>query len=306
MNEALSIVETEDGSITCLDPATGELYHNRAGAYTEALKNYVEPCCLSSKILSQSNICLLDICFGLGYNSFVFLDQLIELLDSLLIQPSKLQIQILGIDQDAKILEVIPTVLADPKFDQLINRLTHSLDQETTNVIKSLSNAGSHHFQLSENIHLDFEIRLADIRRALPELVKEKQGQFDYIFHDGFSPNKMPELWTIDLFKVYTQLIKKTGKIMTYSSAAAVRGALKACGLEVKKTAAVGGKSGGTIAAYPGQIKTDKNICELSDEENSRLASRSSVPYRDLALQDNRSLILSRRQKEVGKTKTRD
>ncbi len=299
MSEALTIISTEDGSVTCLDQATGELYHNKAGAFTEALKNYVEPCCLSSKIGSQTNIRLLDICFGLGYNSYVFLDQLINLFDNLPSLPSPLQIKILGIDQDAKILTVIPTVLADPRFARLLKRLAQLSNQETDQVKDSFCRFGAHHFLLNKEIDLQFELRLADIRQALPKLVKENGGTFDFVFHDGFSPHKMPELWTRDLFNLYTELIKPSGCILTYSSATAVRGAFKECGLEVKKTTPVGGKSGGTIAAFPGQIKTDEYILELSENEQLRLASRSSVPYRDPDLTDNRQVILHRRQEEL-------
>jgi tRNA U34 5-methylaminomethyl-2-thiouridine-forming methyltransferase MnmC len=297
MKEGPTVVNTEDGSITCRDSDTGELYHNRAGAYTEALKNYIEPCSLSSKIMAQPSICLLDVCFGLGYNSFVFLDQLIELMDGLTGQPTNLEIRILGIDRDSKILEVIPAVLTDAKFDRLVNRLAQNSHQGVNSIKQALSSFGSHHFDLTNDVHLEFQIRQADIRHALPELVKQHRSGFDFIFHDGFSPRKMPELWTIDIFNLYAQLLKKHGRIMTYSSAAAVRGALTACGLEVKKTTAVGGKSGGTLAAYPGQSETDENIHDLSDTESSRLIS--SVPYRDPTLSDSREAILSRRQKEI-------
>jgi hypothetical protein len=39
----LELVPTEDGSLSIRDAATGELHHNRAGAYEEALVNYVQP-----------------------------------------------------------------------------------------------------------------------------------------------------------------------------------------------------------------------------------------------------------------------
>jgi tRNA U34 5-methylaminomethyl-2-thiouridine-forming methyltransferase MnmC len=299
VNEDPKIVTTEDGSITCFDQHTGELYHNRAGAYTEALKTYVEPCCLSSKVISQSTIQLLDVCFGLGYNSFVFLDHLSELLESTPRPTSHLTIQILGIDQDDRILKAIPTVLADHRFDRLIGRLMQASERGSAQIKKALSSFGFNQFNLTKNIEIKFEIVQADIRKVLPKLVKQKCSSFDFIFHDGFSPRKVPELWTLDLFKQYTKLMKPSGRIITYSSAPAVRGALKACALEVKKTTPVGGKSGGTIAAYPGQIKLDQNIFELSDAENLRLESKSSTPYRDPDLSDSANIILNRRQKEI-------
>jgi hypothetical protein len=295
------IVVTEDGSITCLDAATGELYHNRAGAYTEALKNYVLPSGIESLLLTGKDLRVLDVCFGLGYNSFVLIQRLLSLLAGRVKAQEKFALELIGLDQDRQIFAMIAPVLESANFADLPSHLktaisesaskfSYSSDDQICQVSCSAGAGG---------LALELELRLADVRGELPQLVRQYPQSFDLIFHDGFSPRHVPELWSIDLFKYYVELLKPTGKILTYSSAVAVRGALKALGLIVKRTAAVGGKSGGTIAALLDEFEEKGEIYPLTAEEEKRLASSSATPYRDPSLIDTRSQILARRLKEI-------
>jgi tRNA U34 5-methylaminomethyl-2-thiouridine-forming methyltransferase MnmC len=291
-------VSTEDGSITCRDPLTGELYHNRAGAYTEALKNYVEPSRLAHLLQGAQELNVLDVCFGLGYNVYVLLNVLLEVFEQHADLP-KIPIRIIAIDKDPEILAVLPEVLSDVRFEKLINQI----GPEGKN---KLCQFGQHSFQLRERIQVSFELVCGDIRQYVFEL-ENNARQFDLIYHDGFSPRVMPELWTYDLFAQYTKLLSPKGAILTYSSAAAVRSALRMCGLDVMRTSAVGGKSGGTIAACKGslitrKILTDEIIFTLRDDEEARLQTRSSIPYRDPELKESRENIVKARNLELEKS----
>jgi tRNA U34 5-methylaminomethyl-2-thiouridine-forming methyltransferase MnmC len=292
------IVTTEDGSITCLDAPTGELYHNRAGAYTEALENYVGPCALPHLVAKQTSLRVLDVCFGLGYNSFVLLQQLLELIEGQGKTAKKFCLDLLGLDRDPDILSLLPKVLANPKFDLLASELKR-LPNFEGNSIEPWKNFDCQILNLGENGKLTarIELRLTDVRQELPKLVLECAQSFDFIFHDAFSPRRMPELWSVDLFAQYVKLLKPTGKIITYSSATAVRGAFRSLGLNVKRTAAVGGKSGGTVAAWVDDEQDD--VSKLTAEEEKRLHSSSAVPYRDPTLSDDPRQILARREEEI-------
>ena len=59
----MKVVQTRDGSFTCFSEEFKELYHARNGALEEAFEKYIKPC----KI--KDNYKILDIGFGLGYNS---------------------------------------------------------------------------------------------------------------------------------------------------------------------------------------------------------------------------------------------
>lgn len=271
------LIPTEDGSLSCRDPETGELYHNRAGAVTEAIENYLRPSFAVDVFRRNGCLNVLDICFGLGYNSWVLLAALAA------VAGLSGNVSILAIEADSEILNYLETVLQNPQFESLKGKF-----EKIPSVGKTLG-------RFSQNIECNIEIRLCDLRKEVPALT----GDFDLIFHDPFSPKRVPELWTIDLFQNYHRLLEsKQGKVLTYSSASAVRGAFLECGFELFKTAAVGAKSGGTLACIPGAQLQWEVLSRLSESELMKLSSRSGVPYRDLGGSDSRADILKRRELE--------
>lgn len=56
-------VKTNDLSLTLYSEEYDETYHSVSGALDEALRKFVEPCCV------RNGMKILDICFGLGYNA---------------------------------------------------------------------------------------------------------------------------------------------------------------------------------------------------------------------------------------------
>jgi tRNA U34 5-methylaminomethyl-2-thiouridine-forming methyltransferase MnmC len=294
------IMLTEDGSITCRENTSGELYHNQAGAYTEALTHYVQLCDLVSRANEQGHLTILDACFGLGYNSFVFLDSLIKNVEQGNITHSPIVCYIIGIDKDPHIFNIVNKVLADERF----SKLREALHLDSKRIDRMLNNwhiSGKDEFHLQDKIELfiQFEIKVTDLRQAVLQLVLKNQ-HFDYIFHDGFSPRTMPELWTVDLFKQYSKLLPDNGRLMTYSSAYAVRGALRDAGLQVRKSTSLGGKASGTLAFKNDQPEiVDNTIFYLSPEEEAALATRSAIPYRDPDFTDIKADIVKRRAVEI-------
>ncbi len=124
----LQIVSLEDGSITCLDETTGELYHNRAGAFKEALSTYIEPLNLADLINKQSKLSVVDSCFGLGYNTFALIQEILLLLDS---QPNgkmDFVLEIIALDKDVNILPLLSRVLKQKCFERLYESLTYGDD----------------------------------------------------------------------------------------------------------------------------------------------------------------------------------
>ena len=272
-NGAADIHTTEDGSITLKDEGTGELYHNRAGAYTEALTNFVEPLNLNALSGKNEQLAFLDVCFGLGYNTFVLLSELSRLdlrADS---------IAIVGIEKFQKPLLYIGEVIADQRFAQLHDRITAQAPGFARGEF------GSFNFSLpcrNRDVRVSFELWQGDLRQMVPRMVTTQSGRFDGIFHDPFSARRAPELWTIDLFECYKQLLSfPSGRVVTYSSASAVRGAFKQSGLTVRRTPAVGGKSGGTLVMLSSAGDEACDGFPLLDTEEEKLAGRAGVPYRD-------------------------
>lgn len=281
---------TEDGSLTLKDDVTGELYHNRAGALTEAMTNFVEPLNLRRLETEKRRLIFLDVCFGLGYNTFVLLNELAAL---------KLQtelVKIVAIEKFPKPLLYISKVLDDPRFSDLKTRM-HLQAPELY-----LGRYGKWKFSLpckSGEIAVEFELMQGDLRQVVPSLVEELSEAIDGILHDPFSPRRAPELWTIDLFDCYRKLlVPGRGKVVTYSAASAVRGGFRRCGMIVRRTRAVGGKSGGTLAMLPGAYAPDVDGLPLLDAEVEKLAGRAGVPYQDKTFCKTSAEILQEREQE--------
>lgn len=273
------LVATGDGSLTLKDPATGELYHNKAGAYTEALENYFLPAAALERLRINGSLALLDVCFGLGYNSFVLLEYFLRQKDL------AGKIDIVGIELDQSLLEILPRILEDSRFRELrafFHSAVHTKESQWNGAVGALS--------------INLDIRVACLRQAVPSITSD----YDLVFHDPFSPKRRPEFWTIDLFRQYYRLLlAKRGAVLTYSSAVAVRTALRQLGFSLMRTVAVGEKTGGTLASLSDKF-IDKNYAvSLTDEEELRLVSRSAIPYRDPELKLDRAEILKKRQHEL-------
>jgi len=117
--------------------------------------------------------------------------------------------------------------------------------------------------------------------------------QADAIFLDPFSPPKCPQLWTVEFLERVAKCLSSSGRLATYSCAAAVRTALITIGLKIGSTPPVGRRSPGTVASWSG---TDLPM--LSQQEQEHLLTRAAIPYRDPQLSDSAEVILHRRQQE--------
>ena len=273
-------VATGDGSWTCRDPITGELYHNSAGAYEEALKNYVEPLNLPALLAKRKDITILDPTYGLGYNTWVLLNEWVQVAE-----PDS-TLSVVAVDLDPKIFQMTPLILQSPTFDPLKLKTT---PLEHNVYYRTHWDPGASTISVEENrqIHLDF--RVGDLRQIVPQLTLD----LDAVFHDAFSPAKVPELWTVDLFQEYARLLKKRqGKVLTYSAAAAVRGGLRDAAFRLFRTAAVGRKGGGTLAT----MSLDEiGPSPLPSEELALLATRAGIPYSDPSFSGTTTEVINNR-----------
>ncbi len=212
-------VVTGDGSITFHNEQYDEAYHSVTGAVEEAFKKFVEPTHITN-LAELGMVSILDVCFGLGYNSAAAIDKIME------VNP-ECKIIIVGLEKDEKILRKIPGLSPQIKNYSIIKEMVkNNYDYD------------------KDNIRIN--LLVCDALDA----VKRLKLRFDIIFHDPFSPKKNPELWTEDFFKQLRKLIKKEGILTTYSCAGIVRRNLKAAGFEVKDGPCVRRRSPSTIA-YP-------------------------------------------------------
>jgi hypothetical protein len=89
METRWQVLTTGDGSLTFFSEEFGQAFHNVSGAAQEALEKFVRPCRLDRLPLERDPaqpIRLLDICFGLGYNSGLALETIWQIRPDCLVE----------------------------------------------------------------------------------------------------------------------------------------------------------------------------------------------------------------------------
>lgn len=69
---------TNDGSVGLFSPSADDIYHSTYGALTEAYEKFILPSNIIDFLKKNSEIKILDICFGIGYNSKSFINFLLD------------------------------------------------------------------------------------------------------------------------------------------------------------------------------------------------------------------------------------
>ena len=260
---------TEDGSYTFFSEEFQETFHSSFGAKQEAEVRYIKPCAIEQLAKERSVIRILDVCYGLGYNSAAALSAIWS------INPH-CRVELFALEISSQI----------PREAVRQNLLLQWHPFAVSNLAE-LSSKSKVSYEL-------FEARLilGDARKTITEVILSS-WQADAIFLDPFSPPKCPQLWTVDFLSMVVQCLSPTGRLATYSSSAAVRTALISTGLKIGSIIGAGRKSPGTLSSFK-----YKNLLELSSMELEHLKTRAAIPYRDPTLFGSPEEIIQNRQQE--------
>lgn len=276
---------TADGSFTFVSQEFGESFHSHYGAKQESFFKFVEPTQLA-KAAQKPVLRLLDVCYGLGYNTAAALQTIWA------VNPN-CNVEVIG-------LELNPAV---PQA-----AIAHNLFENwNCNYIEILSQLAFKH--KVQTACLKAKLLIGDARKAIA-IVRESNFLADAIFLDPFSPPQCPQLWTVEFIEQLSFCLHEDGLLATYSCAAAVRTALLSAGLAIGSTPPMGRRSPGTLAAHIRGWKTGEQenkgeefpLCPsclpLSQPEKEHLLTRAAISYRDRQLSDSSEVILKRRQQE--------
>ena len=193
---------TPDGSVTFHNEQFDESYHSRSGAKEEAVKKFVEPCKIK-ELAKTGRLQILDVCFGLSYNTVAAIDAALE-------ENPNCTIEAVGLEIDPEILQAITEIEAPfANFFMMQEAVKNNYKYEKRNV--------------------RVEILLGDATKTIKTINKE----FDVVFLDPFSPKKCPQLWTAPFFAEIYKRHAQNGRLATYSCARVVRDNLKAVGFSV-------------------------------------------------------------------------
>jgi len=263
----ISSVKTDDGSYTLYHPVYKQNFHSGAGAQSESLFKFINPCRIKEKLEEGRTVEILDIGFGLGWNVV----KSVELSESL----GTGYLKILSLEKDVKTLEA---ALSLPEISAL-----HA------EILSTLLNGN-----IWKGKKTEVEVIFNDARSS----VRKCQRRFDAVYLDAFSPDKNPELWTYDFIRKLKGLMKEDAVLATYSAAFPVKGALIRSGFHTGESPAFGRKNGGAVASLKESF-IDKAMDPK--ERNIVTLSTAGLSYRDPELTASPEIILSIRKKTVEK-----
>ncbi len=264
---------TEDGSFTFFSEEFGEAFHSRYGAKEEAFQKFAQATDLATRA-TQGQVCLLDVCYGLGYNTAAALEVIWA-------TNPECRVEWVGLELD----ETVPRAAIAPLF----------LEQWSTPVQEVLQAIADTHQYHSAT--LSAQLLIGDARQTI-QIVKHAGFQADAILFDPFSPRRCPQLWTIEFFALVAACLAPNGKLATYSRSASVRSAIQQAGLKIG-TIPLGEThlphewAQGTVGSFDA-----KTLHPLSTMELEHLNTRAAIPYRDPHLNDSAEVIHQRHQQE--------
>ena len=256
-----------DGSFSLYSRGVGEGFHSAAGALREAHEKFLVPAALE-RFAPGRQLVVAEVAVGTGTNTASLLAASAA---------AGLELDWWGLELDRRPLAM---ALANPGFR----------DQWPAPVIERLE-------ELTGGPRLQY----GDGRRRLPELLDTQAGRCDLVLLDAFSPPRCPQLWSLEFLGRLVRLLGPDGRLLTYSSAAAVRRCLLDLDLDVQAIRPAQGGSGrwsaGTVAGVA-PLAPHQALRPLEPFEREHLASRAGLPYRDPSGNATAAEILERRRRE--------
>ncbi len=231
------IITTEDGTQTLYSKEFDECYHGiKDGALKESLKKHVEPA--YNLIKNRDSITILDICYGLGFNT-------LATLYFYKIESPNSKLHIISPELDESLVKSLKDFNYPKEFDDF------------KDIIKQLSKNFKY-----EDKNIKIDILIGDAR----DEVNKIDRKIDIIYQDAFSPKKNPALWTREWFKDLKNISNSSVVLTTYSVATSIRLALYENGFNIYMAPQLDIRSG-TIASLS-SLPLERVDMELKKERN--------------------------------------
>ena len=224
-----AVLSFNGDGIPCSDTYQ-DIYHPRAGAFTQARHVFLAGNELPRRWQQRERFVVLETGFGLG-NNFLATWQAWR-------------------DDPARCQRLVFISVEQSPLSADDMRRAH-LHSPAAALAKQLIAAWP---PLTHNLHsLGFEsgqvqllLALGDVSAWLPELV----ARVDAFYLDGFAPTRNPLMWQPRLFKAMARLASPHATLATWTAASAVRDGLRVAGFEVIEAQGTGGKRDITLARY--------------------------------------------------------
>jgi len=283
---------TDDGSRTFFSEEFNQLFHSHFGARQEAEEKFVQVTRLGSRAAHRSQLTILDVCYGLGYNTAAALTAIWR------VNP-QCRVYWYGLEADR---DVPPAAIEA--------NLLAPWPERVRDVLTELAQTGC-----VERDRFQARLLIGDARQTITPLWNAPIGngligtsigtipthtiplQADAIFLDPFAPPDCPQLWSVEFLTNVARCLAIDGYLATYSCAAAVRSALLAAGLQIGSTPPIGRNTHGTAARWSAD-----DLTPLDRRAWEHLNTRAAVPYRDPDGTDSAETLRTRRSEEQGQS----
>ncbi|WP_405303955.1 MnmC family methyltransferase [Methanobrevibacter sp.] len=270
-------VLTDDGSYSINSKEINnkiETLHTSTGAISESFEKFIKP----MKFDYESDIAILDICAGIGYNTSAAISDFIENSNG-----SNLKIDMVEISH-----ATLACGLLVPSPIKAHNITRKAIENEL--IAQDYATLSLEECEIPENF--DINVYIEDARQTVQNL---DDDTYDSIFLDPFSQNMAPELFSVEFFKEFRRIIKDDGIVATYTSSAPIRAAFIEAGFYIGQGPIFGRKQGGTLAS-PNPLMLDTS---LPKNDEIRIAlSDVGIPFRDPNLNNSSDWILEKRTEE--------
>ena len=218
---------TEDGSITLYNEQIGEYYHSTHGAIQESMHIFIKDGFYECK---KDEIHILEMGFGTGLNAFLTL-----------LEAEKTNKKIYY-----HTVELYPITL------EQVTALNYAeiLAPEKKDILLKL-----HEAKWGENSKICSNFEIVKINSDFCSL-DLKDYMFDVVYYDAFSPEKQPELWSLEIFeKIFSHC--NSGAIHSCSGATTIKVTPKIVSGRVVKIS--------SLRVVPSAICASKNTCAPSE-----------------------------------------
>lgn len=242
-----TMIQSADGSYTAYSKEYDEHYHStKDGALFESLKKHVEPAFMVKS--GTKEIIVLDICFGLGFNTLATLYYRQK-------NAPDVKLRIFSPELDISLVAGLLDFSYPKEFEEFLP------------IIAALVKNGVY-----KDATTHIELFLGDARVYVKEFAPKT---FDVVFQDAFSPASNPVLWTMEYFADIKNIIKDDGVLTTYSIALPTRLALYENGFELFVNSGEGFRDATIASPTPlegfervdmeHKIKCNPLVCSLRD-----------------------------------------
>ena len=227
---------TSDGSPTLHHPTYAQTYHSTHGAWTESLHVFVHGTGVLDHARRAGSVRVLEVGFGTGMN---FLATVATL-------PADARLDFVSFERDPLPADTLRTL-----------RLTDlpGVDASLVTALIRMSEDGASTLSWGDSDRVRLRIIPGDasqhvleagwLERLAGEAARTTSGSrpssgqtggFDAIYHDAFSPEANPELWSESFLEALVSALRPGGVLGTYTVQGAVRRTLAGLGLDVRRT----------------------------------------------------------------------